>query len=111
MGLVLVATLALVGWWFIWLYYVTPKSDLERIKADQAGTGAEILDIKRTGIQHERAEDIWVADRMILLNAGKWFRVYDVKISRPQEPLEIYSIGVEARLFGLPGLKRYDLRA
>jgi hypothetical protein len=110
-GLLLLGMLASIGGWFAWLYFVSPPSDLERIKADRAGTGVRVIDVKRVGAQHDRAAAVWVGNQLTPVNGGKWFRVYEVTLARPGEPTETCTVGVEACLFGLPELKRYEPRA
>jgi len=111
MGLILLVVIALGGGWFAWLYFVSPASDQDRIKADQGGTDARLLDIKRVGTRHDRAETTWMAGYATPRTGGKWFRIYEVTVARPGGDLETYTVGVEATLLGLPDLKRFDLRA
>ncbi len=110
-GLLLLVVIASFAGWFAWLYFVSPGSDQERIKADQGGTGTQVLTVKRTGTQHVRAELTWVGGHATPRTGGSWFRIYEVTVKQADGDLETYSVGVEARLFGLPELKRIDLRA
>jgi hypothetical protein len=109
-AVLLLAVCAATGGWFGWLYFVSPQADVERIKGDQGGTGVRVIGVKRVGTQHDRPPAFWVGDRLVE-RSGKWFRVYEVSLARPGEPIETRSYGVEACLFGLPELKRYELRA
>jgi len=110
-GLLLLAIIATIGGWFAWLYLVSPRSDRERIEADQGGTGALTFTIKRTGTRYQRAEVGWVADNLVHVGGGGWRRIYQVTVERAGGPSETYSVAVEAKLFGLSDLKRIDPRA
>ena len=106
--LLLIAAIALTGAWFAWLYFVSPESDQARIKSDVAGTDARVIDIKRIDTQPDRSEVKWVMARPMAVAGGKWLRIYDVTVARPGGERETYSVGVEARLFGLSDLRRID---
>jgi hypothetical protein len=110
-ALLLLIMIAATAGWFAWLYLVSPRSDLERIEADQGGTGIRVVGIKRVGTQRDRPEAIWVGERLTPVSGATWFRVYEVTLARPDGLVETCSIGVEARLFGLAAIKRYELRA
>ena len=92
---------------FAWLYWVTPASDLERIKGDQDGTGARVLKIERTGVEYTETERIWRAGHTIDSTGAHWYRIYEVTIEREDRAIEQYTIAVEARPFGVSSLKRY----
>lgn len=109
--LILLAIWVAIGVWFAWLYWVSPQSDRERIKADQGGTEALAFTIKRTGTKFFRGKDVWVADGFMVLPAFGWCRVYSVTVERAGGAVETYSIAVQARLFGLAAVSRLDPRA
>ena len=110
-GLLLLILIAAYASWYAWLYLVSPASDQDRIRADQAGTGCEVIKIERTGAQRDRAGLTWVAGWPTYFTGGRWFRIYEVTIARPDGLSESYPVGIEARLLGLPELKRIDWRA
>ena len=109
--LILLAIWVGIGAYFAWLYWVSPQSDQERIKADQAGAGALGFTIKRTGTKYFPGRDIWVADRSMVMPSFGWCRIYEVSVERSGGALETYSIAVQAKLFGLSAVSRLDPRA
>ena len=110
-GPLLLIAIVVGGSWFAWLYFVSPGSDQDRIKADHGGTGFQVLDIQRIGTRHDRAEVDWVGGHPTPLSGGMWLRIYKVTGEAPNDVPETYCVGVEARLFGLPELKRIDWRS
>jgi hypothetical protein len=112
MGLLLLLTLmASTAGGYAWLYLVSPRKDLDRIKADQGGTGALAFTIKRTGTKYFGGEEVWVADHLMGVAGSGFCRVYQVTVERAGGASETYAIAVEAKLFGLPGVRRIDPRA
>lgn len=94
--------------WSAWLFLVSPESDRVRIKADQGGTDARVINIERVGTRRDRSEATLVAGHMVPRSGGRWYRLYNVTVARPGDLSESYTVGVEARLFGFVELKRID---
>lgn len=112
LGSLLLLGILVSGGWFAWLFWVTPAADLDRIKADVDGTGAEVINIQRTGVRRVRANMVWVAGNPTYSSGGAWRRIYQVTVARPAEGYdESYEVAVEAKLFGYRDLKRVDWRA
>jgi hypothetical protein len=105
--LLLIFFLVFAGAWFAWVYGVTPAKDLERITASYAGTDASVLKIQRLGVQIDRSPLTWTADKPSG-GSGTWYRMYLVTLAKPGGT-EDQTLGVEVKVFGLPGLKRYSL--
>lgn len=111
LGLMVLTLLGSIAGWFAWLYWVTPSDDIERIKADQAGTDLRVIDVEREGTKHIRPELSWVGGRPAPRTGGQWFRIYAVTAAAPGGLVTTYAVGVEARLFGYREIKRIDWRA
>lgn len=110
--LLLFAIWAGIGAWFAWLYGVSPRSDRERIEADQGGTGALKFTIRRTGTKNlGGGKDYWVADRLMSLPGVGWCRTYEVTVERAGGARETYEVAVQARMFGLSNVVKIDPRA
>jgi hypothetical protein len=109
--LLLLVLMAATAGGYAWLYLVSPRKDLERIKADQGGTGALAFTIKRTGTKYFGGKDVWVADKLVSVGGNGFCRVYQVTVERAGGASETYAIAVEAKLFGLSGVRRIDPRA
>jgi len=107
-GLLFLVAVICCGGWFAWLYFVSPKSDQDRIKADQDGTDAEVLNVERIGTRQVRADLTWVAGHPAPRNGGKWFRIYQVTAAKEGGFTVEYEIAVEARLFGRPEVRRIE---
>jgi hypothetical protein len=106
--LILCLLIAAVVAWSAWVFLVSPASDQVRIKEDQGGTDARVIQIERIGTRRDRPEVTLVAGRMVPRSGGGWYRLYNVTVARPDGLSETYMVGVEARLFGFAELKRID---
>jgi hypothetical protein len=109
-GLLFLAAIIAFPSWFAWLYFASPAADRRRIGADLGGTGMTLREVKRIGTQHLRPELIWVGGHATPTTGGRWYRIYEVTVSLSDGEAQTYCIGVEARLFGLQGLRRIDHR-
>ncbi len=108
LGWILLIFLISSAAWFAWLFLATPASDQERIKADHAGTDAEVTKIQRVGVRRIRPGVAWAGGHAVATSGVGWFRIYQVTLARPGDFDQTYEIGVEARLFGHPQLRRFD---
>jgi hypothetical protein len=108
LGLLLLFLIVCTALGYAWLYFVTPQQDLDRIKADQGGTGALAFTIKRMGTKYIDGKHVWVADNPLTIGGLGFCRIYDVTVERAGGALEKYSIAVEASLFGESQVMRID---
>ena len=108
LGWLLLFLIAFLVAWYGWVFFARPASDLERIKADHAGTDAQVVKIERVGMRLVRPEVTWVGGHVVEKSGVGWFRIYLVTLAYPGGFDRTYEVGVEARPFGYRHLKRFE---